>query len=1262
MDMNQLSLLDETVPPSPKTQPEVGNSGTENPPSLIERFVSSFFEETNIKRMLMIGAAIVTVCSLKLVHQNWDSLNETIKYLSILLYVSAVYGFSEASDKLLGLRSTSTVLRILTLLLVPISFFSLGWLTEQSGMNLITSMPLLAIGGAACWFFTDSIFKKFFCGRQISYQSAYFALAMACALPKLTDYSLLAGGLIWLIGTIGIIKVNRHVFWLAEQHRKPAIFGFFPIILVGAQMILLFSTKLSWIDNTDWMGFGLVLCSIPIALTTRTASKVFHARTGGMIPMLPVAIAIPMFVGLLIGAAGIVLSFHGFRWGGNSSMAAVPTLALASGLAWFAARDTRHAGFSWVAIVLTVAAYQSLPAMFSELSRSVVASAATSLSEERLPLAFYGLTYLPLLIVFAFVSRWMNRVSDSNQLQYASRPLQYATTTMCLFLLVLSATHVKALFLIPLLHSVLFARFAYSWNDRRYLAISMLTLITVSATWVPYANAMFSMHLPIAAIVVSMGVLGCTFITGHVDRWLSTFPVPERAVFPWPLLSSGKSFPLAAWVGGGLIGFVAAAWLVDVVPNITQTVSAWNYAKSVVCLLASWIAIYRTRHYLAGLANSLILAVLAVSIMSSMSFSFLVQLDIASCALGAVSCIGYSAWMSIRRTQLVCWQEDRQALGLDIGNLCVQPSNPIAMRHSLLGAVIIPMADLATLGVAACLSFQFAGVMQAGFLFKHELLRWSLIVLIGWLVYAIGMTRSRIATATFVGLLPIVASAYFQSIQLIPSEHRFSVLVWVATAWLMGVVPHWLEQQLQQWNGHMHDTISDRGLLTRYVPHVAGVWLLFIALGGVMIHTWSVQIAGLIAIAGLLVMYRRPVQSPEFAAMCMWGNILILMLIAPWLSVSGLIVEAFRGGQSFTTAPLLLAILVGNIFLVKWLSSRLHSNAANVWLAGLYALTIVSYGLCLRVTNVAIIPGLVTIVAILSLATEELMHAVRSRNEYRVWAAFGIVGAALVFSLWHEWLPITGSGSLIAVIAGLSLQWLGARSMSNEKWSIVSRPSYILGRVLPVFVTLVGVAALFVLPDPTATAYLATAILLAGIATLYRSATRSNKLDAWIAIVMLNIGIALVTRSTGWSDVQLYLVPIGLSILGLVELMKKQIPSHFHKSLRLIGSLTILVSPVYSMIVHESWWHMLSLLILSVFVILLSIGMRVKLPMYTGVAFLSADLLAMLVRSAVELEMLWVSGLGVGISVIAVAALCEVYRERILSRVRMLSVELATWN
>jgi hypothetical protein len=67
--------------------------------------------------------------------------------------------------------------------------------------------------------------------------------------------------------------------------------------------------------------------------------------------------------------------------------------------------------------------------------------------------------------------------------------------------------------------------------------------------------------------------------------------------------------------------------------------------------------------------------------------------------------------------------------------------------------------------------------------------------------------------------------------------------------------------------------------------------------------------------------------------------------------------------------------------------------------------------------------------------------------------------------------------------------------------------------------------------------------------------------------------------------------------------------------------------------------------------------------MYTGIAFLLADLLTMLVRSAIDHpNMLWVSGLGFGLLVIAIGAVCEVYRERLLSKMRTLSSELASWK
>ena len=87
------------------------------PVSIAERFISAFFHESNIKWMLFIGAAIVAVSSLKLVAQQWDQWSTVLKFLAILAYVGVVYGFAETSEKLLGLRSTSTVLKILTLIL-----------------------------------------------------------------------------------------------------------------------------------------------------------------------------------------------------------------------------------------------------------------------------------------------------------------------------------------------------------------------------------------------------------------------------------------------------------------------------------------------------------------------------------------------------------------------------------------------------------------------------------------------------------------------------------------------------------------------------------------------------------------------------------------------------------------------------------------------------------------------------------------------------------------------------------------------------------------------------------------------------------------------------------------------------------------------------------------------------------------------------------------------------------------------------------------
>ena len=66
---------------------------------------------------------------------------------------------------------------------------------------------------------------------------------------------------------------------------------------------------------------------------------------------------------------------------------------------------------------------------------------------------------------------------------------------------------------------------------------------------------------------------------------------------------------------------------------------------------------------------------------------------------------------------------------------------------------------------------------------------------------------------------------------------------------------------------------------------------------------------------------------------------------------------------------------------------------------------------------------------------------------------------------------------------------------------------------------------------------------------------------------------------------------------------------------------------------------------------------------HAGSAFLFADIVAMVIRTTIDHpHSLWLGGLGLGVAVIVLAAICERHRELLLSRIRLLSSELATWN
>ena len=154
----------------------------------------------------------------------------------------------------------------------------------------------------------------------------------------------------------------------------------------------------------------------------------------------------------------------------------------------------------------------------------------------------------------------------------------------------------------------------------------------------------------------------------------------------------------------------------------------------------------------------------------------------------------------------------------------------------------------------------------------------------------------------------------------------------------------------------------------------------------------------------------------------------------------------------------------------------------------------------------------------------------------------------------------------------------------------------------------------------------------------------------------------LLWNTLGLNALEFYLVPVGGSILLFVEILKRELPQKTHDPLRYLGALTILVSPLFE-VLDGSWLHMLILMVLSTLLVLMSIGLRIRVLMYAGSAFLLADLLAMVIRSTVDHpSLLWAFGIAFGISVIALAAFCENHREKLLARVRLISAELASWK
>ena len=1204
--------------------------------SRLERFFDSFLQESNIKWLLCVGVMILLGSSLMLVTEHWGQMPPFWKCGLLIGYTSFAFVCGEFSYRRLRLRTTGTVLMSLTLLLIPLVYFGMHRIGAGSFTTVNAStigFAILLVGHTIFSFVAGrKIFAHFLRESQPSLLACYLVLSAAGAIvpsivPTFGPIAAIPTALIlWLVFSIGVVKGSREVFWLTESQRLPRVFGFFPSLLLGMQFAALFAIGCANHIALDWLGLCAIMLAIPIFKVADTVADVFQQRTGNLVRPLPASIVIPIAGGLALCAAGLALATTALP---GHPYALVPTAALGAVVLFLAAKRTGHTGFVWAMLTCVLIAYRFCPIYAHAFVQALKQSAASVIREDKLPMAFYGLTCLPLILITATISRRLTRAGE----QLFSRPLAQFGIGLSGILFFLSFTNAKASFAVPAVMVFGFSYLARSLNDRRLLLGTLLALIVSAARLLPFCELMLGESLPFISLWFNLAMVALVLMLSA--KWADShkLPVPGRFLHGVFIRPSGSPVPVFDQVARWLLTGVAVAWTLqyvslfllqnhefhtgqipfDVLPPLTilailLTRTLWRLEKGMGEITVAF----------AGIGGLLTLAGMGFDVFNG-SLIFVLT------ALSAVACRCFN---NQQRVSI--------ALGKPLGNVC-----DIALLLSL--AVRLP----------TMFSLTFRTTQTAPVLWV------SAFVLSGWaFASAIRWKRSAFGYAGFCMVLLTASAAcsafFFPSFS---QAVKFTPVVWSSVALLGLLMTAWLDRNSK-------NRAEFGNCIARPVNHIASVVLVVTGILPVVLFGASFQIAGLISLAGLFVAQRINKTNLPLLSL---ANLQLLSAITYFCAPVRTLM-AVPGHLASQESCLLAALSAISVVVFHLPQLALLNGGSNstrihqVLLRGGIALALLgSFSHSLTVGG-----GVLAAVAFLFLAVDQIVQAVRKGQETFVWFAEGTLLTGFLFVVVRGAFDLNATFVLYGILsAGLlaraAAAWFSSLAKTNNNWRVAVRPMRLTSWCLPALTVPFAIAMRIGGLESWLGANSLPLLIAAGFYFWQGLESGQRKLLV-LSVAIVNVEIGLLLNELRFSDPQFFLIPIGVSIIGLVEILKREIPRGLRNPLRYLGALAILVSPTFHM-VTGSWVHIVTLMLFCVLMIVVAIGLRTRALVYTGTAFLLADLIAMVVWGAdTHPNLPWIVGLLLGGSVIALAAVAEGHRERMLARIRLLSAELQAWD
>ncbi len=1225
-----------------------------------EAFFSGFVQERNIRWMLVLGATIVLGSSLMLVSREWNYLPAFVKYLTVIGYTLLAAVGAEFSGKRMGLRATSRVLQVLTVFLFPICFLSLNWLSAgtgvQTGVLSSDSLLMLLPVSLMTFVFAGRIFREWLHESPVLFTGCYLILSAVGALPQAASpllASMIVCGL-WAVMSVGVIKVNRQIFWLTEEHRWPRIFGFFPILLLGSIFVAVSTIKTWRVMPLEWSGVVCVMMSATVLLTARTVAAVFRQRTGDLVRPLPWPIMLPLVVGIGLTFTGVVLSFHGFRFTGPSTTAAIPASALAAALMWICASDTKHRAFTWLALILGAITYQNLPVLAPDLVRAIKGDVAMAIHQPRLPLAFYGITYLPYLLANAYLFR----VAEGRRWEHIASPVRIFVTLVSIIWCASSLTNAAAAFWVSVFFIAAWTTFAVLMNDRRFVAGSLIAAVSAAISVEKYVESLPGAGNIEGLAVACLSSLALIWILCRpMDTLLLRIPLPKGLLSEFFMSADGRPrrvCEMTGWMTGLGLSII---WSIQTLQQPLAQWAAVQYIEFSNLLAIFAVHTMRRKNYFSGMV---FWCLLIIGSSSSLLSQQLPWGQLASWSSGIASAVSLLGYFFVRQMEPdLTWQQIRDRIGFREGRPAFSSIETLEKGglSRLAEACVVPLVDLC-LGVLACLAVFFHLPILVWINFAHSTfeLPVSTLLFIAWLIGGTFAWRSRIVAALSASLLPLAVSAI---VVVLMQGHP--VLQVYPVLWVAGCACSAILASFQ----------NDRTATVQ--RSVSLIWLMLILVASSLFFELTLRAASILALAVIGSM-KLPVRSSvRNAWLLVAGQIQLILLVGSCAGLDGPVPFVLAHGSLLPATSWCLATM-SLLVLAKHIRGLVNDDHVEM-LGGIDHAVFLSWATVLEFISALVLVlslllpvGDLTACILLTfsacvLAANFLIEAVEWQRKGLAYCGFGLLGAVSFWGSVHGMINPSAIGTLWGcLLFAASARILSDVCRRHNRCAVLSDPLSLIASSLPMVVALLAIGGALVDGIQSVDVLrISTGFSCAGLYFLYWLKTR-DRTDLILSGITFNLSIVTGSLLMRLTDPQFYLVPMGVLLIGLVQVLRKELPDSMRDACRYIGAFMVLSSPLMG-IAGGSWLHVFLLMVLSVLMAFAGIGFRVRSMTYSGTAFLIADILWMIVRSSIDHPaMLWVCGVVFGAAVIGLAAYCESHRERLAGRIRLLTAELGTWN